>query len=116
MSGFRDDAFRIRLNLIVLLLLVCASFLGAIAVGVTGGEALGTAMLFLAVFAGLCLLVEEWKPGVEDELKPADGANAEESESEWRELILNRRTEKNVESPLSSGQPSMPPNESPLSM
>ncbi|EFW92986.1 hypothetical protein ZOD2009_06504 [Haladaptatus paucihalophilus DX253] len=78
-----DDAFRIRLNLIVLLLLVCASFLGAIAVGVTGGEALGTAMLFLAVFAGLCLLlVEEWKSGVEDELKPADGANAEESESE----------------------------------
>lgn len=77
-----DDALRIRLNLIVFLLLVCTSFLGTIAVGVTGGEALGTAMLFLAVFAGLCLLlVEEWKTGIEDELKP-DGTSSEESESE----------------------------------
>ena len=72
-----DTELRIRLDLIVLSLFVCASFLGTIAVGVTGAKALGTSMFFFGVWAVFSFFLVQWR-----ELRDEDDSNTEGAEVE----------------------------------
>lgn len=72
-----DDALRIRLDLLVFLLFVCAAFLGTIAVGVTGAKALGTSMFFFGVWTVFSFFLVQWR-----EIRDEDDTNTEDAEIE----------------------------------
>lgn len=72
-----DSELRTRLDLVVFLLFVCASFLGTIAVGVTGPKALGTSMFFFGVWAVLSFFLVQWR-----ETRGEDDTYTEDAEIE----------------------------------
>ncbi|WP_423746253.1 hypothetical protein V5735_16720 (plasmid) [Haladaptatus sp. SPP-AMP-3] len=72
-----DSELRTRLDLLVFLLFVCASFLGTIAVGVTGPKALGTSMFFFGVWGVFTFFLVQWR-----EIRGEDDTNTEDAKPE----------------------------------